>query len=124
MKLNLSFILFIFLAINVSCNKENDPDPVSTPLPCSVTQFRSNLNGMLQNVEYTNGKVSKVTTTFTSDQITEYRSEFAYENDEVIETFTGPSFDDLTRYKLGINGRIERSAYNPDWFYKWFANIF
>ncbi|MCR6639860.1 MAG: hypothetical protein NVV82_12995 [Sporocytophaga sp.] len=66
MKLQPSLIVIFFLLFSISCKKKNDPDPISTSFKdCYITQIRSDKSGMLRNIEYLNGKVSRVNTAWT-----------------------------------------------------------
>ncbi len=113
MKLQFLFIVSILVLINISCKKKSDPVPYDPPsATCYIKQIRSDQRGMLQNIEYVDGKVSRVNTNWTlGDEISEFRSELTYYNDSVVENMKGPGFDDLHKYKIGSNGKIEYWAY-------------
>lgn len=113
MKLQPSLIVIFLLLFSISCKKKNDPDPISTSFKdCYITQIRSDKSGMLRNIEYLNGKVSRVNTAWTSgNDILVYISELTYYNDSVVEAFKGPAFDQVITHKIGANGKIEISVH-------------
>ncbi len=113
MKLHgLSFV-FIFLLISISCKKKSEPVPYCPPSKtCYIKQIRADKRGMLENIEYVDGRVSRVYANWTfGDEIREFKSELTYYNDSVVETMKGPGFDDLYKYKIGSNGKIDNRTF-------------
>jgi hypothetical protein len=109
MKLQFLFIVSILLLINISCKKKSDPVPNNPSSGnCHIKQVRS--GSMVQNMEYIDGKISRVTTTYVGAKNKIHISELKYYKDSVIEVLKDRYYDYVFKYKIGANGKVEHMS--------------